>query len=86
MTDRISQMSRDELEAATRELVRSVNEASSTSAAQRVALRPFHPTALDKVRELLKAEGFIVVEALYARRPGVLLYVRGNEPEVWTKP
>lgn len=59
MTDRIDAMTHDELKAATRYLVYAVESPGANQHDRiRLAMENFHPTTLDKVRELLKAEGW----------------------------
>lgn len=85
-TDRISQMSREELEAATRELVDAamVINGGFERHGLTLNLKAFQPTTLDKVRELLKADGFLPITGGRVARPTVILYDRPVE-EVWVK-
>ncbi len=61
-TDRIDQMTHEELKAATRRVLKAWDEypecGQSAEDEFHKAIREFRPTTLDKVRELLKAENY----------------------------
>jgi len=93
MKDRVDEMSHDELKAATRKLVEAAGWGIKSTGGYVVRLReaiaPFQTITLDKVRELLRAEGWIKLHCKRARDCSVAAIEMHDDMgtiEGWTKP